>query len=160
MPRRGRDPRVDRTARLEEWPGSEIVLGAGCAIGPRSRLVANGGGTLEVGPRARIGAGCTLVAHERLEIGEDAVLEDEVMALDFDHDIADVEVPIRRQGLLSSPVRIGAGARIGLRACVLRGVHVGAGARVLEHAVVTHDVAPGAVVGGVPARVVETPLGP
>ena len=54
-----------------------------------------------------------------------------------------------------SPIAIGDRARIGFGAGVLRGVTVGAGATVGPHAVVTRDVAPGATVGGVPAR----PLG-
>jgi len=49
-------------------------------------------------------------------------------------------------------VTIGAGARIGLGASVLRGVSVGAGAIVEPRAVVTRDVPAGGHVGGVPAK--------
>lgn len=151
---RGRDVRVHRSARIEVWPGASITLGDGCEIGPRARLVANGG-ALVVGDGARVGTGCTVIAHERVEIEAGAVLGEEVMVLDFDHDTSDVEVPIRRQGLLKAPVRIGAGARIDLRACVLRGVTVGDGAHVLAHSVVSRDIPAAAVAEGVPARVVR-----
>ena len=44
------------------------------------------------------------------------------MLVDFDHVVEDVELPIRAQPLISSPIAIGDGARIGLGAGVLRGV--------------------------------------
>ena len=44
------------------------------------------------------------------------------------------------------------GASIGSGAIVLGGVRIGAGALIGAGAVVTHDVAPGEVVAGVPAR--------
>ena len=85
-------------------------------------------------------------------IGAGAQLEEGTVIVDFDHVIDDVEQPIRAQPLEATAVTIGAGARIGLGASVLRGVTVGAQATVGPHAVVTRDVAPGASVGGVPAR--------
>jgi acetyltransferase-like isoleucine patch superfamily enzyme len=64
---------------------------------------------------------------------------------------------VRRQGLVTAPVRIGRGARVDAAAVVLRGVTVGPSARVGVRAVVTADVAPGARVEGVPARPAGTP---
>lgn len=149
----GAGVRIAHDARLEVWAGGQIVIGDGCVLGPRTRLVANGG-RLEIAPGAVLGRGCTVIAHADVRIGERAHLEEGVVVLDFDHDIADVETPIRRQGLLTGPVRIGAGVRVGLRACVLQGVQIGAGAQIGPHAVVTRDVAPGARAEGIPARVV------
>jgi len=94
-----------------------------------------------------------VAAHERVEIGPGARLEDEVVLIDFDHDVGDVERPVREQPLLTAPVVIGARAVVGTAAGVLRGVSVGEGARVGVRAVVTHDVPPGARAEGTPARV-------
>ena len=106
----------------------------------------------EIGAGAALGPRCTLVAHAGVVIGAGAQLEEGTVIVDFDHVIDDVEQPIRAQPLEATAVTIGAGARIGLGASVLRGVTVGAQATVGPHAVVTRDVAPGASVGGVPAR--------
>jgi UDP-2-acetamido-3-amino-2,3-dideoxy-glucuronate N-acetyltransferase len=50
------------------------------------------------------------------------------------------------------PVRVEDGASIGSGAIVLCGVTIGADALVGARAVVSHDIAPGEVVAGVPAR--------
>jgi acetyltransferase-like isoleucine patch superfamily enzyme len=65
------------------------------------------------------------------------------------------DVPIVRTDLEILPVRIGAWADIGTNATILPGITVGRGAIVGAGAVVTHDVAPFAIVAGVPARFVR-----
>jgi acetyltransferase-like isoleucine patch superfamily enzyme len=55
-----------------------------------------------------------------------------------------------------APVVIGDRVFIGANAVVLMGVTIGAGAVVGAGSVVTHDVPPGVIVGGVPARVIGT----
>ena len=55
----------------------------------------------------------------------------------------------------AEPVRVDDDVLIGANAVVLEGVHVGEGAVVAAGAVVTKDVAPHTVVGGVPARVLK-----
>ena len=125
----------------------------------RDRLAVTGrprlghGAMVSVGAGAILGERCVIAAHERVEIGAGARLEDEVVLIDFDHDVRDVERPVREQGILTAPVVVGERARIGAAAGVLRGVAIGAGARVGVRAVVTHDVPPGARAEGVPARV-------
>ena len=127
------------------------MLGDGCRIGDRTRFAVQGG-RVEVGARATLGERCVIVAHAGVTIGAGARLDDGAVLVDFDHAIDDVELPIRLQPLVATPITIGERARIGLGSGVLRGVTVGAAAVVGPHAVVTRDVAPGATVGGVPAR--------
>lgn len=149
--RYGRDVRLGRRVQLTVLHGGELLIGDGCRIADRTRIVVQGG-RVEIGAGTTLGERCTIVAHERVTIGAGAWLEDCAVVVDFDHVIDDVELPIRAQPLVASPIAIGDRARIGLGAGVLRGVSVGAGAVVGPRAVVTRDVAPGATVGGVPAR--------
>jgi acetyltransferase-like isoleucine patch superfamily enzyme len=150
--------RIGRGVRFHLAPGAELTLEDRCEIGAGTRF--HIAGAVRIGAGARLGENCVIAAHERIEIGAGARLDDEVVLIDFDHDLADVERPVRLQGLLTAPVVIGERALVSAGATVLRGVVVGPGARVGPRGVVTRDVAPGAVVAGVPARPVAGDDGP
>jgi acetyltransferase-like isoleucine patch superfamily enzyme len=146
-------PRLGRGVRLDLAPGALLTLGDGARVGDGCRFHLGAGATVRVGDHAQLGERCVIAAHERVEIGPQARLEDEVVLIDFDHDVRDIERPVREQGLVTAPVTIGERAIIGASAGVLRGVTIGDRARVGVRAVVTHDVPAGARAEGVPARV-------
>jgi acetyltransferase-like isoleucine patch superfamily enzyme len=149
--RAGRNVALGRRVQLEVLPGALLVIGDGCRIGDRSRIVVQAG-RVELGAGAWLGERCTIVAHTGITIGAGARLDDGAVLVDFDHVVDDVELPIRAQPLVATPIVIGERVRIGLGSGVLRGVTIGADAIVGPHAVVTRDVAPGMTVSGVPAR--------
>jgi acetyltransferase-like isoleucine patch superfamily enzyme len=149
--RAGRGIVLGRDVHFQVAPDAEVVLGDGCCIGERTRIVAYGA-RVELSPGVVLGDRVTIVAHAGVTIGERAQLADGAVIVDFNHVIDDVELPIRAQPLTAKPVAIGAGARIGLGASVLPGVSIGEGAIVGPHAVVTGDVPAAASVEGVPAR--------
>jgi acetyltransferase-like isoleucine patch superfamily enzyme len=78
------------------------------------------------------------------------------MFIDFDHNVSEVERPIRLQGIYKRDVEVGSNVWVGYGACVLRGVRVGDNSIVGTNSVVTRDVPANSVVGGVPARVIRT----
>ena len=148
--RAGRGVLLGRGVRLDVAPGGRLTLGAGCVVGERTRFDVRG--RVDVGTDARLGARCAIASREQITLGARCVLGDEVVVMDFDHETADTERPVRLQGLLSAPVSVGEGARLDDAVVVLRGTTVGRGARVTTRSVVTRDVAAGAVAGGVPAQ--------
>jgi Hexapeptide repeat of succinyl-transferase len=85
----------------------------------------------------------------------DIEIADRAMFIDFDHGVAEVERPIRLQGIYKRVVEVGNNVRIGYGACILRGVSVGDNSVVGTNAVVTKDVPANAVVAGIPARIVR-----
>jgi acetyltransferase-like isoleucine patch superfamily enzyme len=102
-----------------------------------------------------LGQECTISAYKRVRIGEQCVIADRVMFIDFDHGITEVERPIRLQGIYKRDVDVGSNVWIGYGACILRGVTVGDNAVIGTNAVVAADVPANAVVGGVPAKVIR-----
>ncbi len=112
-------------------------------------------GVVEIGDKTVIGQECTISAYQRVRIGEQCVIADRAMFIDFDHGVAEVERPIRVQGIYKRDTVVGSNVWIGYGACVLRGVRVGDNSVIGTNAVVTEDVPANAVVGGVPAKVIR-----
>jgi len=112
-------------------------------------------GRVEIGNKTVMGQDCTISAYQRVRIGEECVIADRTMFIDFDHGVVEVERPIRSQGIYMEDVIVGSNVWIGYGACVLRGVRVGDNSVIGTNSVVTKDVPANAVVGGVPARVLR-----
>ena len=112
-------------------------------------------GIVEIGAKTVIGQEVTISAYQRVRIGEECVIADRVMFIDFDHVVVDPEKPIRLQGIYKRDVVVGSNVWIGYGAQILRGVSVGDNAVIGASAVVTRDIPANAVVAGSPARVVR-----
>jgi acetyltransferase-like isoleucine patch superfamily enzyme len=148
-----------RGLALQNGRSGQIRFGRFVWIGDGTKIRCHEG-VVEIGDKTVLGQECTISAFQRVRIGEQCVIADRVMFIDFDHGIADVEVPIRHQGIYKRDVEVGSNVWIGYGACILRGVRVGDNSVIGTNAVVTKDVPANAVVGGVPARVIrmrETP---
>lgn len=126
----------------------------GCRIGDRTRV----GPFVEIQRGASIGADCKVQSHtfvcDGVEIGDRVFVGHGVMFVNDKRPRATTE-----DGLLQSEADwtllrtyVRDGASIGSGAVILGGVEIGPGALVGAGAVVTHDVAPGETVAGVPAR--------
>jgi acetyltransferase-like isoleucine patch superfamily enzyme len=127
---------------------SVVLLGMPEITGPRD-LYRN----LEIRHGVVLNAGCVLELGAKITIEEGAGLGHEVAVLTTTHEIGDERQRWGRP--VSLPVRIGSGAWLCSRCMVLPGVEVGPGAVVGAGALVTRDVAPNTLVGGVPARLIR-----
>jgi acetyltransferase-like isoleucine patch superfamily enzyme len=112
-------------------------------------------GEVIIGDKTVLGQECTISAYQHVRIGEQCVIADRAMFIDFDHGIVEVERTIREQGIYKRDVNVGSNVWIGYGACVLRGVQVGDNAVIGTNAVVTSDVPANAVVAGIPAKVIR-----
>ena len=140
--------------RLEVGRNAVLELGRWSWIGHGCKIRCHEG-AVSVGAKSVMGQECTISAFQHVSIGRECVIADRVMMIDFDHGTAEVERPIREQGIYKRDVRVGHNVWIGYGACVLRGCTVGDNAVIGANAVVAADVAANAVVGGVPARLIR-----
>jgi acetyltransferase-like isoleucine patch superfamily enzyme len=126
-------------------------IGTGVFIGAQSYIQGRFDGTCVIGDHVWIGPQSYFDARN-------LIIEDYVgwgpgaKVLGSTHSGMPIEVPIVQTDLEIKPVVIEAWADIGTNAVVLPGVTVGKGSIVGAGAVVTSDVAPLAIVAGVPAR--------
>lgn len=106
-------------------------------------------GGIVIGNDSIIGEWVVLDGRDKLIIGDHVDIATGVMIYNSEHDINDSEFRAK-----TSPVEIEDYVFIGPRAIILPGIKVGKGAVVGAGAVVTKDVPPFAIVGGVPAQVI------
>ena len=130
-----------------------------------SRLVTKGwvhmapGTSIVIGPRATVTvadstffSGGTLLCTESIEIGQGCAIGWDVTIMDSDMHPLVVEGQAEPT---TKPIRIGDHVWIGAGARILKGVTIGDGAVVAAGAIVTSDVEPQTLVGGVPARTIK-----
>ena len=125
---------------IEKW--AFFGLGRDIEIGTNSGI----------GIRAYIGG---IDGRGELIIGQNVMMAPEVAILTLEHKHNRIDVPMLVQGVSTSRVTIEDDVWIGIRAIILPGVRIGKGSIVGAGAVVTQDVPPYSIVGGVPAKVVS-----
>jgi acetyltransferase-like isoleucine patch superfamily enzyme len=103
-----------------------------------------------IGKNSVINGKCRLDNKSSISIGENVSISQEVMILSADHDPDSPDFTGR-----DLPVIVEDYVWIGSRAIIMPGVTIGKGAVVAAGAVVTKDVIPYAVVGGVPAKLIR-----
>jgi acetyltransferase-like isoleucine patch superfamily enzyme len=144
---------------FEIGKGASVHLGRWSWIGHGTKIRAHEG-EVRIGAKSVLGQECTISAFQHVSIGRECIVADRVMLIDFDHGVVEVERPVREQGIYKRDVRVGHNVWVGYGACLLRGVTVGDNAIIGTSAVVTKDVRPNAVVGGIPARVLRMRAAP
>jgi acetyltransferase-like isoleucine patch superfamily enzyme len=147
---------LGRGVELHARPGyGRIVLGRWVHIGNRCAIRAHEG-TIRIGDKVVFGTDITVNGYLDIEVGAATLIADWVYVCDFDHVTTDLTRPIKDQGIVKSPVRIGPDCWLGTKVTVTRGVRIGRGSVVAANAVATRDVPEYAIVGGVPARFIRS----
>lgn len=104
---------------------------------------------ISIGTGSTIGPKVLLDGRCGLKIGKSVVIAYEAIIWTLNHDYNDIHFCGK-----GAPVTIEDYAWICSRSIILPGITIGEGAIVASGALVTHDVAPYTIVGGVPAKVI------
>lgn len=104
--------------------------------------------TLEVGNESYLNGQSKLICHERITIGNNVLIADNVTIRDSDmHKIEGSQ--------MTKPIHIGNHVWIGDGSRIMKGVTIGDGSIVAAGSIVTKDVPPGSLVAGAPAKVIR-----
>jgi maltose O-acetyltransferase len=133
-----------------------LQIGHGTFIMGRPRMYGSGNirQHLRIGEKVVLNTDCFFDLNAPITIGNHVGIGHEVMLLTTSHEIGET---FHRTGTVTyAPITIEDGVWIGSRSTVLPGVTIGAGSIVGSGAVVTKDVPPNTLVGGVPAKVIRS----
>lgn len=144
-------------ARIHPREGA-IQFGEKCQIAPGAIIQGN----VTFGNECSVQTGSILVGYGdrekpdgRITIGNGVRIAPLVMIIAANHNFADPDKPIHKQGLSHEEIVIEDDVWIGGRVSITAGVTIGRGAVVAAGAVVTRDVPAGTIVAGIPAKVIR-----
>lgn len=109
------------------------------------------GRNITVGRDVFINACCHFQDHGGVTIGDGCQIGHNVVFATLNHGLS----PEDRQNTYPAPIVLGRNVWVGSNATILQGVTVGDNAVIAAGAVVTKDVEPATIVGGVPAKVIR-----
>ena len=109
------------------------------------------GRNITVGEDVFINACCHFQDHGGVTLGDGCQIGHNVVFATLNHGLS----PETRKDTYPAPIVLGRNVWVGANATILQGVTIGDNAVVAAGAVVTKDVAPDTIVGGVPARFIK-----
>lgn len=112
-------------------------------------------GELTIGKRFGMNKYSRIVAHEKIEIGDQVTIGQMVSILDHDHHYALVDEKMNLEGYTTAPVKIGNNIWIGDKCTILKGITIGDNVIIGANTLVNKDVPSGVVIGGVPFKILK-----
>jgi len=134
-----------------------ISIGCNFSCWRNCTLAACDDGMIEIGDRVALNANVYINAciGGRIVLGNDVLVAPNVVMRSSDHVTTALDTPIALQGHRADEIIVEDDVWFGSNVTVVGGVRIGRGAVVAAGAVVTHDVEPYTIVGGVPARAIK-----
>lgn len=125
--------------------GNNVTIAQGCYLH---------GNDIRIDDNSHLAPYC--IVYGPCRIGKKCCIGGHVTFASRGQDYSDPDVPFVEMPIIIKEVFLEDNVWIGANAVLIQGVRVGEGAIVGAGAVVTHDVAPYTVVGGVPARLIRS----
>lgn len=119
-----------------------------CLLGP-TYLKAVHGGNLEIGKHCFFNRNCSVTSVGNIRIGSYCTFANNLVMVDHDHNIY-TDKKVKPYNIAN--ISIGDHVWVGANVTILKGVTIGDHAVIAAGAVVTSDVEPNCIYGGVPAK--------
>lgn len=114
---------------------------------------------IECGDNVSTYYGSVIDGRGGLKLGNNVMIGPNCVVMTFNHDFSAVDVPMNSLSPIYKPLVIEDNVWIGGNCSIMGGLTIGTGSIVAAGAVVTKDIAPYSIVGGVPARFIRSRLG-
>ena len=151
----GKNVTIRRNSQMVIKADGKISYGNDCIIERNVSLYAMEG-PIHIGDQNYIGWGSSIIAGPGgVHLGSHVLIAHNCSLLAQNYEIQDINQPIHYDRMTSQGIVVEDEVWIGTQVSVLDGVRIGRGAVVAAGAVVTKDVKPYSVVGGVPARFIK-----
>ncbi|MEH3113562.1 acyltransferase [Pedobacter terrae] len=150
--KKGKNSRIRSRTRLDVLPFNSFEMGDDAIIEDFC-TINNGVGAVYIGNRTLIGMSNVVIGP--VNIGDDVIIAQNVVISGLNHAYQDVNLPISKQPVTTSQVKIGNGSWIAANAVITAGVTIGTHVVIAAGAVVTKDVPDFCVAAGNPAKVIK-----
>lgn len=157
----GRNLEVDKNELPYISGHVRIIVGDNCRFNGGGAILANKifeDPTIRIGDRTYVGYGPIINVAKSIEIGSDVLISDSCVISDNPGHPMDAEMRQRAEPVEPEqvkPVTLEDGVWLGARSLIMPGVTIGRGSVIGTGSVVTHDVPPGCLAAGNPARVIR-----
>jgi acetyltransferase-like isoleucine patch superfamily enzyme len=148
----GRQSTIRWSTRLDIFPFHKFYLGAHSTIEDFA-TVNNGVGDVSIGNHCRIGLGSVIIGP--VNIGNQVILAQNIVASGLNHTYTDINIPTRLQKVTTAVITIEDEVWIGANAVLTAGITIGKHSVIAGGAVVTKSIAPYSVAVGNPAKIIK-----
>jgi acetyltransferase-like isoleucine patch superfamily enzyme len=143
----------DRVTIFRNEAGGEVFLEGHVGLSDEVVIETGYGGSVRIGEKSRCQVRCHLSAYKSdILIGKNVGIGPGCRFISHNHGRSEES---HNELLTKGPIILEDGVWVGADVKVLSGVRIGQGAVIAAGSVVTHDIPPGAIAAGVPARVVK-----
>lgn len=118
-------------------------------------VINNIGEGLIIGNNVGIAQNCFIQVRGKVVIGNNVIFGPNVSIFAENHNFTNPDLPVSFQGVTRMGVIIEDGVWIGTRSVILDGVTIGMNSIIAAGSIVTKNVAPFTIVGGVPAKIIR-----
>ena len=136
-----------------------IAIGNNFDVCPNSQIYASekGNESIEIGNNVALNSNIMINAEGggKIKIGNNVMIGPNVVFRSSNHKFDRVDIPMQKQGVEPGYIIVKNDVWIGSNAVILPNVTLGQGSIIGAGAVVTKDVEPFSIVGGVPARLIS-----